>query len=283
MRFFTSTHRQCLSISGLSFSISINSFLTCSFLKILSSFSRFRRSTMNSLKSPSRSRTFSIALKRSSFANRCTKSVKDDFPCRLADSMRARKSSRFCRILLRFSRRSSSARSLTYFSKTCLRSLDVSSKYLGSKTILCNSFSHVLKAETSFSLSISLNDLTRMSSGTRARSREALTSASMAASLPMSPRFRSLLFVPTMVTSSSILTFFVGVSSLSSLESDSERFFGDSAAFCLVSSLAAATLSAPLDTLLASCSGGVDTALSTSARSRRSSGRSHTDVLVEGL
>lgn len=70
------------------------------------------------------------------------------FPCIFVDSIKLRKSSRFCRILLRFSRRSSSARSFTYFSNTCLRSRDVSSKYRGSNTILCNSFSHVLKADT---------------------------------------------------------------------------------------------------------------------------------------
>lgn len=69
-------------------------------------------------------------------------------PCKLMDSINARKSSRFCLILLRFSRRSSSARSLTYFSNTCFRSRDVNSKYRGSKTILWSSFSHVLNADT---------------------------------------------------------------------------------------------------------------------------------------
>lgn len=67
---------------------------------------------------------------------------------RLASSINCLKASRLIFILLRFSCLSSSARSLTYFSKTCFLSFDVSNKYRGSNTILCNSFSHVLKADT---------------------------------------------------------------------------------------------------------------------------------------
>lgn len=67
---------------------------------------------------------------------------------RLASSINSLKASRRIFILLRFSCLSSSARSFTYFSNTCLRSFDVNNKYRGSNTILCNSFSHVLNADT---------------------------------------------------------------------------------------------------------------------------------------
>lgn len=70
------------------------------------------------------------------------------FPCSPASSINLLNSSLRSLILFLFSLRSSSARSFTYFSNTCFLSLDVSRRYLGSKTILCSSFSHVLKAET---------------------------------------------------------------------------------------------------------------------------------------
>ena len=70
------------------------------------------------------------------------------FPCSPASSINLLNSSLRSLILFLFSLRSSSARSFTYFSNTCFLSLDVSSRYLGSKTILCSSFSHVLNAET---------------------------------------------------------------------------------------------------------------------------------------
>lgn len=107
-------------------------------------------------------------------------------PCRCDSLSNFLKESFFSLNLFLFSRRSSSALSLTYFSKTCLRSLEVNSKYLESKTILCSSFSHVLKADTCFSANISLNDLILVSNGTIALSLAALTSASIAASLPIS-------------------------------------------------------------------------------------------------
>lgn len=58
--------------------------------------------------------------------------------------------------------------------------------YLESKTILCNSFSQVLNAETCFSANISLKSDILVSSGIIALSLAALTSASMAASFPIS-------------------------------------------------------------------------------------------------
>ena len=70
------------------------------------------------------------------------------FPCSPASSINLLNSSLRSLILFLFSLRSSSARSFTYFSNTCFLSLDVSSRYLGSNTILCSSFSHVLNAET---------------------------------------------------------------------------------------------------------------------------------------
>lgn len=57
---------------------------------------------------------------------------------------------------------------------------------LESNTILWSSFSHVLKAETCFSANISLKSLILFSSGMTARSLAARTSASIAASLPIS-------------------------------------------------------------------------------------------------
>jgi hypothetical protein len=107
-------------------------------------------------------------------------------PCRCDSLSSFLKASFFSLSLFLFSRRSSSALSLTYFSKTCFRSLDVNRRYLESNTILWSSFSQVLKAETCFSANISLNDLILFSSGTTARSLAARTSASIAASLPMS-------------------------------------------------------------------------------------------------
>lgn len=107
-------------------------------------------------------------------------------PCKWASLRSFLNDSLRSRSLFLFSLRSSSALSLTYLSNTCFRSLDVKSRYLGSKTILCSSFSQVLKADTSFSVSISLKDAIRCSSGMMARSFAARTSASIAASLPMS-------------------------------------------------------------------------------------------------
>lgn len=70
------------------------------------------------------------------------------FPWRPASSISFLYSSFRSFNLFLFSLLSSSARSFTYLSKTCFRSLDVNSKYRGSNTILCSSFSHVLNAET---------------------------------------------------------------------------------------------------------------------------------------
>lgn len=70
------------------------------------------------------------------------------FPWRLASIISFLKSSFRSFILFRFSRRSSSARSLTYLSNTCFLSFDVSRRYRGSKTILWSSFSQVENAET---------------------------------------------------------------------------------------------------------------------------------------
>lgn len=91
---------------------------------------------------------------------------------------------------------------------------------------------------TSFSFNISLNCLTRVSSGTRARSLAARTSASIAASLPMSFFLSPVgfvafvagvvvvvagTFVPSAAVVSANLSFLFGTS-FSPLDSDSDRF-----------------------------------------------------------
>lgn len=143
---------------------------TCSVLSCFASFSLRRTSTMYPLKWFSRSRFLSMPTNRSSLPYFVEKSLNNDLknqnvsyaywnrwtvddlctylPCRLAASRSVRKSSRFWRSFLRISRCSSSARTLTYFSKHCLRSRDVNSRYRWSKTILWSSFSHVLNADT---------------------------------------------------------------------------------------------------------------------------------------
>lgn len=121
---------------------------TCSFLAAFSSFSRRRTSRRNSSKSDSLSLILSIFLNLSSFEHLAENSLNVDFPLRPASSNNFRNSSFFSFSLFLFSRRSSSALSFTYLSKTCFRSLEVNSKYLGSNTIFDNSFSHELKAET---------------------------------------------------------------------------------------------------------------------------------------
>lgn len=112
---------------------------------------------------------------------------------------------------------------------------------------------------TSFSFNISLNCLTRVSSGTSARSLAARTSASMAASLPMSFFLSVVGFVGVVVADvvagvvavvgvfvlsvvdSASLGFLVGTSP-SVLDSDSERFVATAASSDVVAGVVVAAV-----------------------------------------
>jgi len=251
-----------------SFNISLKSILICFLFSSFSSFSFFFISTCISKNKFSLSLLLSIALNLSSLLHSLLNSDQLVLLVTPASSQRVLKASFLALALAFFSFLSSSALSLTYLSNTDFLSLLVNNRYRGSNTILCNSFSHVENAEMCFSSKRSLNCCIRVSRGTTALSRLALTSASIAASLPAGNFFlvSSLIIItsslPMIITLGSSWTFiFLGAGCSSST--------GNAFICCFF--------------LNSSADSGLSSILATSLLPTISAGFSHTDCLLVGL